>query len=225
MFRFAWLIILNRRTGSGRYAAALILLPSASRTSAAAMCSIAARLKLPRFALGLGALARRSVLKCRTAERLEPRRSAPRDGEPLRGCGFAQLRQQESQEPTCRHGPKARRFACCAHLAGSLRTGLGTVPPRGPLTLARPRACGPFRSATRPTSWSPAALQILRPCGEPETATHHTAARPNRFDWRCARVGEVEPSRVWCFCPPLRLGIRDQPTETRALAVGFASPP
>ena len=100
---------------------------------------------------------------------------------------------------TNHHGSQRRHLRCTrrrlrpTYARDSLRAKLSALfAPRGPLTLARPRACGPFRFAPRPNERSPASLQILRPCGEPETATNHMAARPKK-----AGDAVTEPSRVW----------------------------
>ena len=129
--------------------------------------------------------------------------ASPRDGEPSQatvrlltrttaGPPNSQTRAQPLRSPPTLLASAARTVPCCpsAHYAQVA----GLFAPRGPLTLARPRACGPFRFAPRPNRRSPATLQILQPCGEPETATHHTASLPKKTSRPVSGVLSTAPA-------------------------------
>ena len=111
----------------------------------------------------------------------------PRDGEPAQAtvCLVDQDNGRTAQLTDPRPDAAFASGTACSLLpVGSLRASRGTIRPVRPAdsgASSRLRTF-PFRSATKQAGGaatrSPAALQILRPCGEPETATNHMASLP-----------------------------------------------
>ena len=159
--------------GRGSDATAQIpaLLPSASRTGPAPLCSIAARLEPQRSQA-------RSVLN---------RQTASRPG--------SQTRAQSLRLPP----PAVPRSP-----GGALRASRGTV--RGARRQTRRLSSPPLHSTTRPERH-----RLGRPLRY-RSGKHRDCRRKHS----CAPT-KTEPSRVCGFCPPLRLGIRDQPSATMLL--------